>query len=151
MNFACVVAYIFLILELLYLSIAIFASKIPIFRDTRRKCAKSLTASRLAEWFRLISVILLLVLVIPTFLASLYAVASLTAFPVSLVGKTYDAYKAGKFLQERNMYLSGSALVLYIVLRSASFERVVIEEPKEQEGEGLVQIPAVNINVVRNL
>lgn len=65
-------------------------------------------------------------------------------------GKHMMRIKLGIFFKERNMYLSGSALVLYIVPRSASFERVVIEEPKEQEGEDLVQIPAVNVNVVRN-
>lgn len=37
------------------------------------------------------------------------------------------------------MYLSGFVLVLHVVIRTASFERVVVEEPEEQDGGVLAE------------
>lgn len=49
------------------------------------------------------------------------------------------------------MYLCGAVIILYIVIWAASFERVVIEEPRELEREILVEVPMENIPVQRNL
>ncbi|KAE9993991.1 hypothetical protein EG327_002032 [Venturia inaequalis] len=138
MNFLNVLAYIFLILELTYLSILILACKIPYFRDTKRSLAKSITASRLATWVRLITTLVMIVLAIH-FSISLWTVASLTPFERDVSGKKYDAQRAKKFLEERNMYLSGFVLVLHVVIRTASFERVVVEEPEELDGGVLAE------------
>lgn len=89
MNFACVIVYIFLLLEILYLSIAIVASKIPYFRNRRRRLAQSLTASRLAAWVHLITRVMVGLLVFPTFFMSFGAVASLRPFDHRIDGKSY--------------------------------------------------------------
>lgn len=156
MNSLNVIAFVFLLLEMFYLAIVILASKFPYFRDTRRRLARSITASVFAQWVYLISWLVMVILAIH-FLTSFWAVMSTKPFKKDTTGKKFDAHRAGRLFEERNTYLSGFVLVLFGVILKASFERGVIEERREESEqesdirveEDMAQTPMVGIRVRR--